>query len=1216
MGGVCEARPLATRQWMALPARRARRARAARRAPAERGRRAPPATRCDAGASAGVLGDLLHGASAAADAAAAVAAEAIPNIVRDAHPYEYRIHTDTHVFPGLDQYASVGVHFNIPAVLASTALVTSAGVLLVSQLWERVWKERVFPDEAAAAEEHPTVLCGVDCSAYPVFSEAKVVRAAAFAERWHHGQYRRSGEPYVTHSIQAAVILAAMLPANASGRKYVDAIVACILHDVVDDTDCELDDVEAEFGSFVAKLVSDVSTLGKLPQILRRSQRRRSESVAVERGDGEREVLGMDMAELASLRRLLWFQVNDPRCFLIKFADRLHNMRTIYALDPVKARFVAVETLQVWCYFAEQVGMFGAKAEMEDLSFATLDSEAFRAVINARVDEWVLNEFDADARKAAKAKKAAAAAAAGKPPLETAPARPPRADEASEAEASEEESPFPFAWTWEPPTGADVQMFFERVIRGENAGTPRADDARATAAERRRMYAEARAAVREEERVKRAKPMTPAQEELRALLGCVPPFDLLRSSGRNARSAAALAAALAAADAATAATAGGRPAVGGASLAASLAALRACESTTLRVLQLDALAPGLRVDITGRLKSAYSTHLKMRRKGVPFGKVCDARAVRVVLGECGDAPGTKEEVTACYALLEAIHKLYRPVPGEYDDYVAKPKASGYQSLHTAVVGPDGALLEFQVRTRAMHEAAEFGNAAHWLYKDFMSEAAGGGVAPEGVLERFTEASMGQPVHITRGGDRGARLSAGVVCWAEGSRAHVVEPRPGDTYAPGLANSAGIVDTAEWVAMGLHTALLSRARDACRVQPRQTGPGYAILEFARCSDGRWHEIDSFGRKLATVADLLDADDLVDALRSADADAEDEDGDEARVDPVVEAAVLETVVERPAELGRSVATVSAGAEETPVVSDEDVRVRVASPDDEDVNRRVQTMQSALQSYLLADDVAVVSEVYVDFDNVIVEDNENDAEETETIVGLGRFEGTAAAESRPPASVLAARALTADEALARARAELAEQSEARERAAKVERLRARARASGEPAPAAANAMDADADSDPRDASPIFAIAQARIARGTEKPAEYRIKPVASEGAIFDAEEAAQLQLELDMGAGFVTRASDERERSRVSLNDDNVLVIAWVDKDDGEGRQPEMFEVPRGATAAQLGSRLAAAEKTGAETDGDPVEGAEDLVNVNMQMVPSDTPLKQGDQVFLGD
>ena len=350
----------------------------------------------DAGASAGILGDFLHGASAAADAAAA-AAETIPNIVRDVHPYEYRIHTDTHVFPGLDQYASVGVHFNIPVVLASTALVTSAGVLLVSQLWERVWKERVFPDEAAAAEKHPTVLCGVDCSAYPVFSEAKVVRAAAFAERWHHGQFRRSGEPYVTHSIEAAVILAAMLPANVSGRKYVDAIVACILHDVVDDTDCELDDVEAEFGSFVAKLVSDVSTLGKLPQILRRSQRRRSESVAVEREDGEREVLGMDMAELASLRRLSWFQVNGPAVLPHR---SLTGCTTCAPFTPsTSSRRDSSRSRRCRCGVTRRAGgMFGAKAEMEDLSFATLDSETFRAVINARVDEWVLNEVvDADA---------------------------------------------------------------------------------------------------------------------------------------------------------------------------------------------------------------------------------------------------------------------------------------------------------------------------------------------------------------------------------------------------------------------------------------------------------------------------------------------------------------------------------------------------------------------------------------------------------------------------------------------------------------------------------------------------------------------------------------------------------------------------------------------------------------------------------------------------
>jgi len=196
------------------------------------------------------------------------------------------------------------------------------------------------------------------------------------------------------------------------------------------------------------------------------------------------------------------------------------------------------------------------------------------------------------------------------------------------------------------------------------------------------VRASAAATVREEERLKRAKPMTLEQEELRAMLACVPPFDLIQASSRNAKLAAAAAAATAAADAATAAAAfggsgggvtaagtdcgarphppregvaslgeGGRSMVGGASLEASLLALRSCQETVLRSLQLDSIAPGLRVDITSRLKSVYSTYLKMRRKDVSFGQVCDARALRVVIGEPGQAPGTKDEVEACFVLL-------------------------------------------------------------------------------------------------------------------------------------------------------------------------------------------------------------------------------------------------------------------------------------------------------------------------------------------------------------------------------------------------------------------------------------------------------------------------------------------------------------------------------------------------------------------------------------
>ena len=108
----------------------------------------------------------------------------------------------------------------------------------------------------------------------------------------------------------------------------------------------------------------------------------------------------MELEELAKLRKLLLVMVDDPRVFLIKIADRLHNMRTMYAVNSAKSKFVANETLQVWCSFAEQLGMFGAKAEMEDLSFAVVNPDAFRAVINARVDEWYRPDDGKSSKKA------------------------------------------------------------------------------------------------------------------------------------------------------------------------------------------------------------------------------------------------------------------------------------------------------------------------------------------------------------------------------------------------------------------------------------------------------------------------------------------------------------------------------------------------------------------------------------------------------------------------------------------------------------------------------------------------------------------------------------------------------------------------------------------------------------------------------------------------
>ena len=113
---------------------------------------------------------------------------------------------------------------------------------------------------------------------------------------------------------------------------------------------------------------------------------------------------------------------------------------------------------------------------------------------------------------------------------------------------------------------------------------------------------------------------------------------------------------------------------------------------------------GLPADVQGRPKHLYSIWKKMQGKGLTFARVFDTRALRVVVAD----------VSACYAALARVHEAFKPVDGEFDDYIARPKANGYQSLHTVVLGGDGRPLEVQIRTRAMHEHAEHGVAAHWM----------------------------------------------------------------------------------------------------------------------------------------------------------------------------------------------------------------------------------------------------------------------------------------------------------------------------------------------------------------------------------------------------------------------------------------------------------------------------------------------------------------------
>src|SRR5438128_1676414 len=129
------------------------------------------------------------------------------------------------------------------------------------------------------------------------------------------------------------------------------------------------------------------------------------------------------------------------------------------------------------------------------------------------------------------------------------------------------------------------------------------------------------------------------------------------------------------------------------------------------VLQAELDKVDIPAEISGRAKHFYSIYDKMAKRGREFNEIYDLTAMRVVIERSGEE-GTRD----CYGALGLIHSLWKPMPGRFKDYIAMPRFNGYRSLHTTVIGPEGRPLEIQVRTRAMHEIAELGIAAHWLYK--------------------------------------------------------------------------------------------------------------------------------------------------------------------------------------------------------------------------------------------------------------------------------------------------------------------------------------------------------------------------------------------------------------------------------------------------------------------------------------------------------------------
>jgi guanosine-3',5'-bis(diphosphate) 3'-pyrophosphohydrolase len=329
---------------------------------------------------------------------------------------------------------------------------------------------------------------------YPQADLSGIGQAFDMAVEAHAGQHRATGEPYVTHPIASAQILAEL------GIDPI-AIEAALLHDVPEDTEYSLADVEDRFGAEVAHLVDGVTKLSKFSTHSHEQQ------------------------QAENIRKMLLAMAEDIRVVLIKLADRLHNMRTLYALPSDKQLRIARQTMEIYAPLAERLGIWQIKWELEDLAFKVLEPESFRELAGLL-----------DTRRKGR------------------------------------------------------EGYIERAIA-----------------------------------------------ELEPRLE----------------------------------------------------------------------AAGIEAELEGRPKHIYSIWKKMQRKGAEFGEIYDVYAIRILVNDVRD----------CYAALGIVHALWRPIPGQFDDYIAVPKNNLYQSLHTAVIALDGKPLEIQIRTHQMHQVSEVGIAAHWRYKE-------------------------------------------------------------------------------------------------------------------------------------------------------------------------------------------------------------------------------------------------------------------------------------------------------------------------------------------------------------------------------------------------------------------------------------------------------------------------------------------------------------------
>ena len=328
----------------------------------------------------------------------------------------------------------------------------------------------------------------------PAANEDLLNRAYVYAMKAHGEQQRDSGDPYFSHPLEVAAILTDLKLDDAT-------IAAALLHDTIEDTDATRAEIDRVFGHDIGRLVEGLTKLNRL------------------------ELVSREAKQAENLRKLLLAIADDVRVLLIKFADRLHNMRTLAHRPPEARRRTAEETLDIYAPLAARMGMHEMREELEDLAFQELNPEAHK-VITER--------------------------------LETLAAR---------------------SSSW---IGAIEEQLTKKLVDR-----------------------------------------------------------------------------------------------------------------------------GIAAKVFGRRKAAYSIWRKMERKAVGFEQLSDIFGFRVVV----------KNVAECYQALGIVHVAWPVVPGRFKDYISTPKQNDYRSIHTTVIGPGKQRVELQIRTREMQQIAEYGIAAHALYKD-------------------------------------------------------------------------------------------------------------------------------------------------------------------------------------------------------------------------------------------------------------------------------------------------------------------------------------------------------------------------------------------------------------------------------------------------------------------------------------------------------------------